>query len=118
LLDFRASGSNGTGLALSNRASPAKGRCMAATLGLQAESLAQLATDVRFVLCQVDSAYARVIGDVGLRDVHDTTSPPRRAGQQHPPPAAQRLVPNGGSVIASDPAEPREQAPGRSAGGG
>jgi hypothetical protein len=49
---------------------------MAATLVPQAESLAQLATDVRLVLCQVDRAYARVIGDVGLRDVHDTASPP------------------------------------------
>jgi hypothetical protein len=93
---------------------------MAATLGRQAEPLAQLATDVRFVLFQVDRAYARVIGDVGLRDVHDINARAAQVNDLHCrwQQAVQRLWQDGGPVIASDPAEPREPTHGRSAGGG
>ena len=92
---------------------------MAATLVRQAESLAQLATDVRLVLCQVDRAYARVIDNVGLRDVHDINARAAQVNDLHRrwQQAVQRLWQDGGPVIASDPTEPREQTHGRSAGG-
>jgi len=92
---------------------------MAATLGRQSESLARLATDVRLVLCQVDRAYAGLIGNVGLWDVHDINARAAQVNDLHRrwQQAVQRLWRDGGPVIVSDPAEPREQTHGRSAGG-
>jgi hypothetical protein len=44
---------------------------LAATLGRQADSLAQVASDLRLVVCQLDRAYAGLLGNVLLKGVRD-----------------------------------------------
>ena len=44
---------------------------LAATLGRQAESLAQLTSDLRLVVCQLDRAYAGLVGNMLLKETRD-----------------------------------------------
>jgi hypothetical protein len=52
---------------------------LAATLGRQADALAQIASDVRLVACQLDRAYAGLVGNVLLKDVRDLDGRVRQA---------------------------------------
>jgi hypothetical protein len=52
---------------------------LAATLGRQADSLAQVASDLRLVVCQLDRAYAGLVGNVLLKDVSDLDHRVRQA---------------------------------------
>jgi len=92
---------------------------LAATLGRQAESLAQLAGDVRLVLCQVDRAYAGIIGNVGLRDVREIDARAAQVNDLHGrwKQAVERLWQDGGPLFARDPVEPRAPKQERGAGG-
>jgi hypothetical protein len=93
---------------------------LAATLGRQAESLEQLATEVRLVICLVDRAYAGLIGNVALRDVENIKARAAQVDdlQQRWRKAVHRLWQEGGPVFGADPAEPLEQKREQSAGGG
>jgi len=44
---------------------------LAASLGRQADSLAQLTSDLRLVVCQLDRAYAGLVGNMLLKETRD-----------------------------------------------
>jgi hypothetical protein len=52
---------------------------LAATLGRQADSLAQLTADLRLVVCQLDRAYAGLVGNMLLKETRDLDLRARQA---------------------------------------
>jgi hypothetical protein len=78
---------------------------LAATLGRQADSLAQVASDLRLVVCQLDRAYAGLVGNVLLKDVRDLD---HRVAQAEAlcvrwREAAHRLWIDGGPAVPAEP---------------
>jgi hypothetical protein len=87
---------------------------LAATLGHQADSLAQLTSDLRLVVCQLDRAYVGLVGNVLLRDVRDHDQRARQAQTLYDRwrDAAQRLWLDGGPALAPDKGAPECEAKG------
>ena len=56
---------------------------LGATLGRQAESLEQIASDVRLVACLVDRAYVGLLDTIAFRDVRDVDSRRAQLNEYH-----------------------------------
>ena len=56
---------------------------LGATLGRQAESLEQIASDVRLVACLVDRAYLGLLDTIAFRDVRDVDSRRAQLNEYH-----------------------------------
>lgn len=76
---------------------------LAATLGRQADSLAQLTSDLRLVVCQLDRAYAGLVGNMLLKETRDLDLRARQAEELYARwrEAVHRLWIDGGPALPS-----------------
>lgn len=72
-----------TGTALRLRLLDELGERLGATLGRQAESLEQIASDVRLVACLVDRAYLGLLDILAFRDVRDVDARTAQTRKYH-----------------------------------
>jgi hypothetical protein len=56
---------------------------LGATLGRQAESLEQIASDVRLVACLIDRAYLGLLGTLAFRDERDADARAEQTTKHH-----------------------------------
>jgi len=56
---------------------------LGATLGRQAESLEQIASDVRLVACLVDRAYVGLLATLAFQDLRDVDAPSAQVNKNH-----------------------------------
>ncbi len=85
---------------------------LAATLGRQADSLAQLTSDLRLVVCQLDRAYSGLVGNMLLKETRDLDVRARQAEElcARWREAVHRLWIDGGPAFPGT-AEPATSAP-------